>query len=124
MKKNKNIIKKPTLFEIESFYENLGYRGEKLRKVLKKDKEYQRLLRERKQKLIKTFKITPVEKKRYVLSTDRDFEILGKCKELEKKKLAKRDRKLVECIKTQLTLDWRTPLLKVLNELLKKYKRK
>lgn len=67
-------------------------------------------------------KITPAEKKKYVLSTDADFEILAKCKQLEKLKLTKEDRYFVEFLKTQLEDDWRKPLLKTLNRLLKKYK--
>lgn len=110
--------------EIEDFYINLGYRGNELRKVLAKDKWYQKLLKERKQKLTKQFKITPTEKKKYVLSTDADFEILDRCKQLEKLKLTKEDKFLVKLIKTQLEDDWRKPLLKTLNQLLKKYKQK
>lgn len=107
--------------EIEDFYNSLGYRGDKLRKVLAKDGQYQRLLKERKEKLTKRFKVTPSEKKKYVLLTDDDFEILAKCKQLEKLKLTKEDRFLVKLIKTQLEDDWRKPLLKKVNLLLKKY---
>lgn len=108
--------------KIEDFYTNLGYSGNKLRKVLAKDKGYQKLLKERKQKLTKQFKITPTERKRYVLLTNTDFEILDRCKQLEKLRLSKEDRFLVRLIKTQLEDDWRKPLLKTLNRLLKKYK--
>lgn len=107
--------------EIEDFYNNLGYRGDKLRKVLAGDRQYQRLLKERKEKLTKRFKVTPNEKKRYVLSMDDDFEILAKCRHLEKLKLTREDRVLVKLIKTQLGADWRKPLLKAVNLLLKKY---
>ena len=109
------------LQKIEDFYNSLGYRGEKLRGVLEKDKEYQRILRERKQKLTKQFKVTPGEKKRYVLSMDDDYEILAKCKQLERLKLSREDRALVKLIKTQLEDDWRKPLLKAANQLLEKY---
>ncbi len=109
------------MFEVESFYENLGYRGEALRKVLMKDKEYQEMLRRKRMQLIKKFKISSNELKKYVLSTERDFEILQKCKMLEKLKLSKDDRKLVELIKSQLKFDWRKSLIRVLNRLLKKY---
>lgn len=114
--------KKLSLFEIESFYENLGYRGEALRKVLMKDKEYQKLVKEKKQKLTKQFKITPEEMKKYLLSTDRDFEIFGKSKLLEKLKLTKEDKFLVKLITSQLEWDWRKLLIKTLNKLFKKYK--
>ncbi|NQU98853.1 hypothetical protein HQ533_05270 [Candidatus Woesearchaeota archaeon] len=68
--------------------------------------------------------LTPLEKKKYVMPTDRDFEILAKCKELEKLKLTKEDKLLVKFIKTQLERDWRKPLLVKLNKLLRKYKEK
>ena len=58
---------------------------------------------------------------KYILKEKRDFEILEKCKELEKKKLTKDDKLLVRFLKTQLEDNWRKPLLKVLNGLLKKY---
>ncbi len=118
--RNKSLQK---LQEIEDFYNNLEYRGDKLRRVLAKDGQYQRLLKERKEKLTKRFKVTPGEKKRYVLSTDDDFEILAKCRQLEKLKLTGEDRLLVKLIKTQLEADWRKPLLKAANLLLRKYVR-
>ncbi|MBC8501133.1 MAG: hypothetical protein ISS25_03995 [Nanoarchaeota archaeon] len=116
-------MKKKSLQQIQDYYETLGYKGDKLRKVLDKDKEYQKIIKERKQKLTKHFKITKKEKKKYVLSTDEDFEILAKCKQLEKLKLTKDDKSLVEFLKTQLEDDWRKPLLKKLNNLLRKYKK-
>ena len=61
--------------------------------------------------------------KKYLLPTERDHEILKKCKKLEKLKLSKNERELVEFIKTQLKKDWRTPLLERLDSLLKKYKK-
>ncbi len=73
-------------------------------------------------KLTKKFALTPTEKKKYVLPTDRDFEILAKCKQLEKLDLTNQDKSLVKFIKTQLKVDWRKPLLKKLNQLLEKYK--
>lgn len=115
-------MKKKSLQQIEDFYLNLGHKENKLRKALEKDKEYQKLLKERKRKLNKQLKVTSAEKKKYVLSTNTDFEILAKCKQLEKLKLLKEDRNLVKFIKTQLEYDWRKPLLKTLNHLLKKYK--
>ena len=66
-------------------------------------------------------KVTPLEKKKYVLSKEADFEILAKCKKLEKLKLLEKDRFLIKFIKTQLEADWRKPLLKELNHIYKKY---
>lgn len=60
--------------------------------------------------------------KKYVLKEERDFEILDKCKQLEKKRLTKEDKFWVRFLKTQLEDDWRKPLLRVLNGLLRKYK--
>ncbi|MDP3948162.1 MAG: hypothetical protein Q8P87_00455 [bacterium] len=68
-----------------------------------------------------TIKITSSDKKKYVLPEDRDFEILDKCKRLEKSKLIQEDKHLVKYIKTQLREDWRKPLLVELNRLLRKY---
>lgn len=68
-----------------------------------------------------TFKITQAEAKKYVLSTDGDFEILAKCKKLEKLNLTEEDKALVKLIKTQLEDDWRKPLVMSLNKLLEKY---
>lgn len=113
-----------SLQEIENFYVRLGYRGNKLREALSKDKEYQKLLKERRKKLTKQFKVTQSEKKKYVLSTDTDFEILEKCKQLEKLNLSKEDKFLVKLIKSQLEDDWRKSLIQTLNKLLKKYKQK
>jgi len=70
------------------------------------------------------YKINSWEKKKYLLPTDADFEILVKCKRLEKSNLTDNDRIFVKFIKTQLEEDWRKPLLKMLNRLLKKYKLK
>ena len=72
--------------------------------------------------MAKQIKITSLEKRKYVLAKDIDYEILMKCKELEKLKLSKEDRFLVQFIKTQLEQDWRKPLSIALNKLLKKYK--
>ncbi len=64
---------------------------------------------------------TPSEKRKYILAEKRDAEILAKCKALEKKRLSEKDRELVIFMKTQLEDDWRKPLLKKLNSILKKY---
>lgn len=67
------------------------------------------------------FKVIPYDKRRYLLPEDRDYEILDKCKRLEKLQLSRKDKYLVKFIKTQLIKDWRKPLLVELNRLLRKY---
>lgn len=114
-------MKKETLQGIEDFYENKGYKGKKLRVALEIDKGYQKLLEERKRKLLADFRVTEKEKSKYVLSLDSDFKILGLCKKLEKLKLSKTDKELVRLIRSQLELEWRTPLLKELNRIARKY---
>jgi len=57
---------------------------------------------------------------KYVMADKRDYEILSKIKELEKKKLEKEDKEIIKLIKTQLERDWRKPLLVKLDKLLKK----
>jgi len=116
-------MKRRSVQEVEDFYINLGYRGAELRKVVEKDKEWQRLIKAKRKKMIKKMKLTPREKKKYVIATDRDVEILSKVKELERnKKVTRQDRFLLKVIKTQLEPDWRGYLIKTVNKLLKKYK--
>ena len=110
------------LQSIGDFYYNLGYEGDKLNNALKKDKVYQKLLQAKKQKITKSFKVSASDKIKFVLSTDTDLEILNQCNLLIKKELSKDNMELVELIKSQLLDDWRTPLLKSLNALLKQYK--
>jgi len=62
-----------------------------------------------------------LEKKKYVLATDIDLKILSQCNGLLKQNLSENDEKLIELIKSQLLDDWRTPLLKKLKSLFKKY---
>lgn len=69
-------------------------------------------------------KVSLAEKKKYVLATDVDFNILDKCKKLEKLKLSTEDRALVALIKTQLVDDWRKPLVAKLNQLLVRYEKR
>lgn len=115
-------MKKESMQEIDDFYINLGYRGDKLREVLSVDKKYQKLLEEKKQKLNNTIKVSSVDRKKYVLATDVDFDILDKCKKLEKLKLSTEDRALVALVKAQLEEDWRMSLVAEINQLYKKYK--
>lgn len=114
-------MKKESMQEVEDFYINLGYRGDKLREALSVDKKYQKLLKEKKQKLNNTIKVSSVDRKKYVLATDVDFDILDKCKKLEKLKLLKEDKDLVALIKAQLEEDWRKSLVKKINLIYKKY---
>lgn len=113
---------KISLQEIEDYYKNQSYVGEKLRQKVIKDKEYQRLLKARQRELIKRFPLTQLENKKYVMSTNQDYEILGKIKQLEKLPLTKQEKTLVKLIKTQLEYDWRKYLFLELSKLLKKYK--
>ncbi len=109
---------KVSLQKIQDFYERRGLKGNSLRKALENDKEYQKALGERKASLREKLKFSKAEEKKYVLSTDEDYEILSKTKKLEKSKLDKSGMELVRLIKTQLELDWRKPLLKKLDWLL------
>ena len=62
------------------------------------------------------------EKKKYVLKTEQDYEILDLIHKLEKENLSSEDKDLVMFIRTQLEDDWRTPIIELLNKLHKKYK--
>lgn len=115
-------MKRKSLQEIEDFYVKTGHKEDKLRQALEKDKEYQKLLNERKQKLTKKFKVSTTENRKYVLSTNTDFDILAKCKHLEKMKLSKKDREFVRFVKTQLEHDWRKPIIRELDKLMREYK--
>jgi len=71
----------------------------------------------------KKFRLTKFEKSKYVMSTEKDFEILAKIKKIEKiKKISNQDRDMIKFIRTQLERDWRAPLLKSLDKILKKYR--
>lgn len=113
---------KKSFQQIEDYYIRKGLKGSKLREVLEGDEEYQKILAERKTKLARKFKITPKEEQKYVLSTDQDYEILDKIKQLEKQKLSVGDRKLIKFIRTQFKYDWRTPIMELLDNVLGKYK--
>ena len=117
-----NSIKK-SLQRIEDFYMTQGYKGDELRKILSKDKDYQKLLQERKQKLTKKISLTKIEGKKYVMSIDQDYEILSKVKQLERLKINKEEKFLIKFIRTQLEHDWRKWLIKELDKILLKYKK-
>ncbi len=67
--------------------------------------------------------ITKYEKNNYVFNEPRDYKILIKIKELERKKLTKSDKEIVKLIRTQLKDDWRADLINYLNKLSTKYKK-
>ena len=114
---------KKSLQRIDNFYLSEGYKGNELRKILSKDKDYQQLLEERKQKLTNKISLTKTEEKKYVMSIDEDYEILSKVKQLEKLDLNKDEKFLIKFIRTQLEHDWRKWLIKELDKILLKYKR-
>ncbi|MBI2459432.1 MAG: hypothetical protein HYV53_02675 [Parcubacteria group bacterium] len=112
---------KKSLQRIENFYLSQGCKGYELRKVLLKDKDYQKLLKERRQKLTKKISLTKTEEKKYAMSIDKDYEILFKVKQLEKLKLNKEEKFLIKFIRTQLEHDWRKWLIEQLDKILLKY---
>lgn len=113
--------KKKSLQAIEDYYYQKGLRGDKLRKATQNDGEYMKILKKRWSKLTKNFPVKSADRKRYILSTDQDYQILGIIYKLEHKKLSDKDKALVKLVRTQLEHHWRTPVLKFLNKLLKKY---
>ena len=114
---------KDSLQEIADAYGRAGLCGQRLRTALAKDSRYQQLLRARKQKLTKQFRVPPWERAHYVLATDEDFAILAKLRSLERLPLSAEDRRLVRFIRSQLILEWRKPVLRTLDRLLTKYAR-
>lgn len=111
-----------SLQEIEDYYVDKGFKDEKLKKALENDKNYLVLLNKKKKQLKGNLRVKEKDKKEYVLSTNPDYEILEKIYRLEERKLSKRDKELARLIRTQLRHDWRSPLIKELNQLLKKYR--
>ena len=61
--------------------------------------------------------ITKAEKKKYAFVKKIDIDIFMKIKELEKKKLSKKDKEMLKFIKTQMEFDWRKPLVKELKKI-------
>lgn len=110
------------LQKVEDYYVDRGFSDDKLREALEKDEKYQKLLKNRKNRLKSDLKIFDDEAGKYVLSTDEDYEILDKIHQLENFNLSNEDEELVQFIRSQLVLDWRSPIIVKLNELLKKYK--
>ena len=111
-----------SLQAIEDFYVQRGYRGERLRVALAKDRSYQRALAEKAWLLSRRYRMSAAERQKYMLRTDEDFAILGECKALRKRALSAADRGLVRLIETQLLHDWRAPLRKELQRLRVKYR--
>lgn len=72
-------------------------------------------------KIEKSVVLTPIEKKKYLMVNEKDYEILSKIRQLEKLKLSKEDKYLVGLVRTRLENDWRTPLARALDNLLRKY---
>lgn len=112
-----------SLQKIEDYYFGKGLRGEDLREAVEADKTYQKILSARRKTLTKKFGVTEEDARKYVLSTDEDWEILGKIYQLEKKKLTAEDEKFITFLRTQLEHDWRAPIVQVLDGLIKKYAR-
>ncbi len=111
-----------SLQRLEDYYVGRGLSGDELRQALEKDNEYQKLLAQRKKKIQAKTSISKEEAEKYVLSTDKDYEILGKVHRLENLNLSNEDKKLVKFIRLQLVLDWRAPIITELDDLLRKYK--
>jgi len=65
--------------------------------------------------------LTPAERKRYVLKTKKDLEILEKIKKAERiPGLTKNEKSMLSFLRTQLEKDWRTHILKVLSRMIKR----
>jgi len=110
-----------SLQEIEDYYVNQGLVGAELRQAIENDDSYKELLARKKSKLKQRVHISDDEARKYVLSTDADYEILAKIHKLEMENLSAADKEILEFIRTQLELDWRSPILTKLDKLLKKY---
>jgi|SRR3989344_4634189 len=110
-----------SLQKIEDRYISRGFRGKYLKRVLASDKKYLKLVGKRTKRLTANNVANAKDKKKYVLSTDDDFEILRIVKEIEMKELSPTDKLITELIKSQLEHDWRLPLLRQLRMIQKKY---
>ncbi len=111
------------LAAIGDYFESKGFQGKELEKRLKKDKRYQKLLKQYRRKTKKFHNLaTRKELEKYPLPVVEDFLILDLVKKLENKKLLKNDREIVELILSQLEYDWRKGLLSKLKKLAKKYR--
>lgn len=114
-------MSKSSLAAVEDYYSQKGLTGAELREAVEGDSEFKKLLAER-QKLVRSkVRISPEEASKYVLSTDGDYEILGKIHELEKKELTEPDRELIKFMRSQLELNWRANVNSKLDRLIEKY---
>ena len=108
-------------FKIYESYYKKGLRGNKLKQALKRDKAYSAAMeKSRKEAAKKGFEISKTDLEKYPLVRLIDFEILYKCRLAQKKKLSKEDKKMVKMILSQLEYDWRRPLKKEIERILKK----
>ena len=64
-------------------------------------------------------KFSPKPKMQYILDKKQDQCIFAKLAQFQKQKLSKEKEKLVKFLYTQLETDWRTPLEKFIDKLLK-----
>ena len=69
---------------------------------------------------MKKFPLNKTEKRKYLMPTNKDYEILARVKQLERLKLTEEEKVLVRLIKTQLERDWRKYLIQSLNKMLRK----
>lgn len=110
-----------TTAQIYEKYYQKGLRGNKLRQTLKRNKAYSAAMEKaRKEAVEKGFMVSRADLEKYPLVKLFDFEILYKCRQAQKKKLSKEDKRMVKMILSQLEYDWRKPLLKEINRILKK----
>lgn len=68
-------------------------------------------------------KITRLERKKHLLKEKNDLLILQKIKEIETYKLNNKNKEIVKLIRAQLEYNWRTPLIKYLNKILRKHQK-
>jgi len=64
-------------------------------------------------------KFPPKPKTPYVLPEPQDRRIFRKLQKFSKKKLSREEEKLIKLLYSQLEIDWRTPLEKFIDKLLK-----
>ena len=64
-------------------------------------------------------KLTEYEKRHYVMKDKDDLVILSKIKQLERRKLSQKNKATVKLIRSQLKKNWRLPLIRLLDKMLK-----
>lgn len=105
-------------------YERQGARGKALVRKLKADPTYQRIAAARARRLSPARRAVAGAHPGYSLTTSRDFQLFKLITTLEKLPLRTADRAVVALARTQLTHDWRTPLLATLQKIKKQYSQK